>query len=131
MPFNLGVTASEAAARATVDLPFEHQGEGFGRAYDDGDALSYLPRAAGGGGGGGGGGGDPPSSATFVGTHSRHRPSPAARKSAGIEGVGGGGRRRGAAAAEAAGTIVYARDSEDDERPDSGSEGDEAIDFES
>ena len=48
VPFNLGVNPSreEASAKASVVLPFEHQGAG--RDYDEGNFLAYLPRDAGG-----------------------------------------------------------------------------------
>jgi len=59
VPFNLGVNPSreEADAKASVVLPFEHQGAG--RAYDEGNFLAYLPRDAGGARGQEGGAGRP------------------------------------------------------------------------
>ena len=108
LPFKLGVTEEESRARASVVLPFEHQG-GYaprdsersvvgssGSAYLSGDFLKYLPRDAGGRGG--------------------------------VDGGGHGGRRgRGGP-----GQIVYVRDSDDEgsgSAPDSDEELDEDADF--
>lgn len=107
VPFNLGTTDEEAAARARVILPFEHQGAGK-QEYDDGNFLAYLPKDAGGGDAGYG--------------YQQHSGETGGRGAGGRVG-GGWGKQRG-------GHIMYVRDSDDeDEPPDDDEDPDDDIDI--